>query len=382
MASAAPSLRSQTGNARSLTARGLDADTLARRAGQRRRTLALHVASYALGGAILLLYVQTGVIDLNVPVAFFFAGTLVTSGFLVLSEQHINDHFDDHFMTTFLVAAHIAVQLAFMIVAPAIGFAFLGVLFLIFSYGALRMTPRQLGAAWTFTSVALIPSFLIYRLPLGLPVGSDLERLAALLVFTSTIGQCVFVGLYGSSLRNQLYNNGIALKLAYKRIEELAELDELTGAYNRRCVMRLLSEELARAQRLQHPCAIALIDLDWFKRINDSFGHPTGDEVLKTFAITMFANIREIDKFGRYGGEEFLLVLPETTQQAATRMLERLRLIVSDLDWSAFSPDMTVTISAGVASLQPGESPESLLARADHALYAAKGGGRNRIAIA
>ena len=84
--------------------------------------------------------------------------------------------------------------------------------------------------------------------------------------------------------------------------------------------MRMLDEEIARAGRSGSPCSIALIDLDWFKRINDAFGHPTGDEVLRTFAITMFANIRSVDRFGRYGGEEFLLVLPDMdTEQRRAR---------------------------------------------------------------
>ena len=130
------------------------------------------------------------------------------------------------------------------------------------------------------------------------------------------------------------------------------------------------------------PCSIALIDLDWFKRINDTYGHPTGDEVLRTFAITVFANIRGIDKFGRYGGEEFLLVLPDTPGEGAARILDRLRAIIADLDWSAFSPGMQVTISAGVATLKPNETPDIILARADSALYAAKARGRNRIASA
>ena len=89
--------------------------------------------------------------------------------------------------------------------------------------------------------------------------------------------------------------------------------------------MRMLDDEIARAQRTKTPCSIALIDLDWFKRINDAYGHPTGDEVLRTFAITVFANIRTIDRFGRYGGEEFLLVLPDTPGDDAARILDRLR---------------------------------------------------------
>jgi diguanylate cyclase (GGDEF)-like protein len=144
----------------------------------------------------------------------------------------------------------------------------------------------------------------------------------------------------------------------------------------------MLDDEIIRTQRTKAPCSIALIDLDWFKRINDTYGHPTGDEVLRTFAITVFANIRTIDRFGRYGGEEFLLVLPDTENDAAIRMLDRLRAIIADLDWSAFSQGMQVTISAGVATLRPDETEDLFLARADSALYAAKAKGRNRIANA
>jgi len=179
-----------------------------------------------------------------------------------------------------------------------------------------------------------------------------------------------------------LYDRSFELKEAYRRIEELAEVDELTGSLNRRCIMRMLDEEVSRAQRTKAPCSIALIDLDWFKRINDTYGHPTGDEVLRTFAITVFANIRNFDRFGRFGGEEFLMVLPDTSQEAAQRILDRLRAIVADLDWSALSPGMRVTVSAGVATLKSDDTPDTVLARADGALYEAKAQGRNRIVSA
>jgi diguanylate cyclase len=200
--------------------------------------------------------------------------------------------------------------------------------------------------------------------------------------FIVTIGRCMFLGIFSSSLKASLYQSGLKLKEAYKRIEELAELDELTGSFNRRCIMRMLDEEIARSARSGSSCSIALIDLDHFKRVNDSYGHPTGDEVLRTFAITMFANIRSVDRFGRYGGEEFLLVLPDMPNEGAGRAMDRLRAIVADLDWSAFSPGMKVTLSAGVATLKPNETTDSFLARADTALYTAKAQGRNRIAQA
>jgi diguanylate cyclase (GGDEF)-like protein len=244
------------------------------------------------------------------------------------------------------------------------------------------MTSRQAVITWTLTMIGLAPIFLLTSTPIGLPVATQTERVAALLSYVLTIGQCAFVGLYGSTMRKMLYNRSFELKAAYKRIEELAELDELTGASNRRCIMRMLEEEIARSVRDGSPCAIALIDLDWFKRINDAYGHPTGDEVLRTFSITMFANIRSVDRFGRYGGEEFLLVLPDMDAGQAVRALDRLRAIIADLDWSAFSPGMKVTMSAGVAMLNPNETSDTFLARADSALYAAKAQGRNRIASA
>jgi diguanylate cyclase (GGDEF)-like protein len=361
---------------------GQPLDMLKRHVAHRRHTLTVQIVSYALGSAALLIYAHAGTISVLIPSAFFLSGAALIGFFAILSETQISDRFEDHYLTVFQVTGHVAIQLAFLLTVPEIGYAFLNVLFLIFGVAALRMTPLQAAIAWTLTAMAIAPIFLLTRIPIGLPVATSAERLAAALCFILTIGQCAFVGLYGDSLRKKLYKRGTELNEAYKRIEELAELDELTGSFNRRCIMRMLDDEIARAHRSKTPCSIALIDLDWFKRINDAYGHPIGDEVLRAFAITVFANIRAIDKFGRYGGEEFLLVLPDTPGDGAAHILDRLRAIIADLDWSAFSPGMRVTISAGVAMLNPNETPDTFLARADNALYAAKARGRNRIASA
>jgi diguanylate cyclase (GGDEF)-like protein len=349
---------------------------------QRRHTFAVQVLSYTLGAGALLVYSYAGTISLLIPAAFFLSGVTLIGIFVVLSETQFAERFEDHFLTVYQVGGHVLIQLGFLITAPEIGYAFLNVLFLIFAVASLRMTSLQALLAWTLITLGVAPIFVLSRIPIGMPVETGIERFAAALCFILTIGQCAFVGLYGESLRKKLYKNGLKLKDAYKRIEELAELDELTGSYNRRCIMRMLDEEIARGRRTQAPCSIALIDLDWFKRINDAYGHPTGDEVLRTFAITTFANIRTIDRFGRYGGEEFLLVLPGTPAEGAAQILERLRQIIADLDWSAFSPGMRVTISAGITALRPDETPDTFLARADGALYSAKAQGRNRIACA
>jgi diguanylate cyclase len=382
MSSAASSLQGQDSGSALALADGLPLDVLKRRAGQRRQMLAVQAVSCSLITLVLLIYCYAGAITIVIPAAYFVCGIALIGLFVVLSETHVNDRFEDHYLTIFQIGGHVALQLGFLLAAPEIGYAFLSVVFLIFGFGALRMTSRQATVAWSLTTIGLAPVFLFTSTPIGLPITTHIERIAAMLCFVLTIGQCAFVGLYGSSMRQSLYKRGFELKEAYKRIEELAELDELTGSFNRRYIMRMLDDEIARAHRSQAPCSIALIDLDWFKRVNDAYGHPTGDEVLRTFAITVFANIRNTDRFGRYGGEEFLLVLPDTANDVAARTLDRLRAIIAELDWSAFSPGMRVTISAGVATLKPVESADTFLARADKALYAAKARGRNRIASA
>jgi diguanylate cyclase (GGDEF)-like protein len=382
MSSTASLLQGQGSDGALARTAGLPPDVLVRRVGQRRQMLIVQAASYSLITLVLLTYCYAGTISTIIPSVYFLSGIGLIGFFVVLSEAHVNDRFEDHYLTIFQVGGHVALQLVFLLAAPEIGHVFLSVLFLIFGFGALRMTSRQATIAWTLTTMGLAPVFLLAGASIGMPITTHAERLAAMLCYVLTIGQCAFVGLYGSSLRKILYNRSFELKEANKRIEELAELDELTGSFNRRCIMRMLGEEISRAHRTKTPCSIALVDLDWFKRINDTYGHPTGDEVLRAFAITIFANIRNIDRFGRFGGEEFLLVLPDTPDDAAARTVDRLRAIVADLDWSAFSPGMRVTVSAGIATLRPDEMPDTFLARADDALYEAKARGRNRIASA
>jgi diguanylate cyclase (GGDEF)-like protein len=356
--------------------------SLTRRAARRRQMLGLVGISYVIDAMILMLYGYGGTIPMAIGPAFAACGLTSIAGFIALSEAGVNDRFKDHYFMMPQACIGVAIILTFMFLAPQAGVLFLCSLFVVFAFGSLRAKPRHTAIIWTATALTLAILFLLTDKPVAMPHRTYLERVATMLVLVLGFGRCMFVGIFSSSLRESLYTSGVKLKEAYRRIEELAELDELTGSFNRRCIMRLLDDEVSRAQRSGASCSVALIDLDWFKQINDTFGHPTGDEVLRTFAITMFANIRGIDKFGRYGGEEFLLILPDTTDEAAARILDRLREIIAGLDWSAFSPGMAVTISAGVAMLNRDETPDAILARADSALYAAKERGRNRIARA
>jgi diguanylate cyclase len=358
------------------------AETLGRRAKQRRQIQGMIGVSYVLDAGILLIYASAGTVPVWVGPAYALCGLALMAITVLLSEIGFNERFKDHYLVAPGSSANMVILLTFAYIAPEVGVMFLCSLFTVFSFASLRSTPIQTGMLWTAMALGLAGLFLLTDKPLAMPHGGHLERFATMTTFIVTIGRCMFLGIFSSSLKASLYQSGLKLKEAYKRIEELAELDELTGSFNRRCIMRMLDEEIARSARSGSSCSIALIDLDHFKRVNDSYGHPTGDEVLRTFAITMFANIRSVDRFGRYGGEEFLLVLPDMPNEGAGRAMDRLRAIVADLDWSAFSPGMKVTLSAGVATLKPNETTDSFLARADTALYTAKAQGRNRIAQA
>jgi diguanylate cyclase len=344
--------------------------------------LILQAISYALGDIIVWVYAYAGTIPIIIPVMFFICGMGLTGLFAVLSEISFGDRFEDHFLTTPQAATNIMMQLGFLLAAPQVGFLFLTVVFVIFGYAALRMTSREAVILWGITGVGVTGIFYCLKEPIAVPMGSTPEWLAAACSFLLTIGQCAYLGYFGNSMRKRLHQRTIELKVANRRIEELAQLDELTGLQNRRSIIQTLNDEIARSQRSSFPCSVAIIDLDFFKRINDQFGHAAGDEALRTFAISIFANIRTIDKLGRYGGEEFLLIMPDTAKDQAVRTLDRLRSIVSELDWAAISGKMSLTMSAGICAVRRDDSAADLLARADVALYRAKDAGRNRVIAA
>ena len=353
-----------------------------KRARLRRPMYVAQLLSFVLDAGILAAYYLAGTTDASIGWFYLVAGAGWTGITLALSEAHFNDRFSDHYLTVPQSLGTITIQLIAIYLAPEIGIYFVSVMFIILGFGALRMSASQARVVWTYAAVGLTILFGWTDRPVAIPMGTPIERDLALLCFVTALGRCAFTGLYGTSLREALYKRGNELKAAHARIEELAQIDELTGLLNRRYIMKALDEEIARVQRTREPCSIAIIDLDFFKRINDGFGHPTGDEVLRGFAGTVAASMRAVDKLGRYGGEEFLLILPGAAQDQAVAVVDRLRQSVADIDWNSISGDLRVTISAGVADIRAHEAPENILTRADLALYRAKDAGRNRVMAA
>lgn len=169
--------------------------------------------------------------------------------------------------------------------------------------------------------------------------------------------------------------------LLYQEVQRLANHDALTGCYNRRHFMNLAEQEFQRAVRYKHPLAFLMFDIDHFKRFNDRYGHPAGDQLLCALVNLCQSSLRAVDSLGRYGGEEFTILMPETSREAALQAAERLRRSVAAMPLDFLPEETHVTISLGVAGYDPdANSPDSLdllIKQADDALYAAKAAGRD-----
>lgn len=166
------------------------------------------------------------------------------------------------------------------------------------------------------------------------------------------------------------------------RLRSMAMSDALTGVPNRRQILGIAGMEISRARRYGRPMSLLLLDIDHFKTINDVHGHAVGDEALVHLASVGSGALRESDTLGRTGGEEFVVVLPETPAEGALVVADRLRQIIATTPAPTASGPLTMTLSIGVAEVSRGESIDAVMQRADQAMYAAKESGRNRCCVA
>ena len=182
------------------------------------------------------------------------------------------------------------------------------------------------------------------------------------------------------------HETGLAVDnaLLFEKTKQLAARDELTDLYNRRYCLQFLKSEIERSKRYENPLSIVMFDVDHFKAFNDTYGHQTGDKILRTVALYLLSASRESDIIGRFGGEEFLVILPETPAEGAKEYAERVRLSIEEFgktNAEGFG-QTNLTISAGVAGYNPNwNTLESFLELADQALYSAKRNGRNQVAV-
>jgi len=269
---------------------------------------------------------------------------------------------------------------AYAITGPARG-AVLAILVLVLAYSMFSLTPRQARGLALFTLIvlALTMAWKSHADALRYPFWVELIHLAfGVIVLLGVSALSVRMG----ALRERLRKQKQALEASLEQIRVLATQDELTGLVNRRHMMVMLRAEQARQQRNGQAMSVVLLDLDHFKHINDSFGHQTGDAVLRAFAGGVSSGLRVSDVLARWGGEEFLLMLPETGQKDALHCVQRMRDALARVDFDAIASGLQLTFSAGLASCEPGESIEAVIELADQALYRAKRAGRNCIVSA
>lgn len=284
-----------------------------------------------------------------------------------------------------LVQSFIALglMLGTCLVAPRLTLLMMMTVVVVVSTGSLRLPGRATAVLLLGATGGLLFTLQWQTGPLLPPLDDWVQRLLAAVFVLWTIAKGASTSFVGAQWRLQLSDSHNRLAEALATVEELASVDALTGLPNRRSILASLDAEMERMHRSKVRFSVGMVDIDHFKRINDSHGHATGDAVLTAFGRIVHETLRDNDRLGRYGGEEFLLVLPGPVDaEGAHRLGERLRRRVQEHDWTALAPGLQVTASFGMAVAHHGESPPELLARSDRSLYEAKAAGRNRVVVA
>lgn len=301
-----------------------------------------------------------------------------------LLRSGINKKFADPSLTFFQIAVPAVLGLYIMFHAGAARSAFLLLGVTMFAFGMFRFKIKE------FISLALFILcgyfLLIVLLYQYAPSSVDLRlELVLWLAFAVTLVQFSFLaGTIGELRRKvrdknlELAKQNAELEIALQRISDMAIRDELTGQYNRHYLMERIAEETQRCARYGSSLSLCMVDIDFFKKVNDTHGHLAGDEVLRKVATAAASALRTTDFLGRFGGEEFVIALTNTPIEGAMTIAERVREKISSLEFPEIDGQFRVTISVGVAEHDRRVAAAETMKRADEALYQAKEGGRNR----
>lgn len=359
------------------------ADRISRDQKLRLRRLAMSFASYLVTFSIVVYCWVQGMIPLQVAAEFLAFALLINGTVWYLIRSGRNLKFRDPSMT----AAQMVVSLlpalwvmAFLDAGQARA-VFLLIAIVPMLYGILALTTRQfiVVGIWFFALYGTLHLGLwLYRPGV---LNSDLEILQTV-AFALVMAEITIIEGFISGLRGKLRQRNRELGEAMEQIQELVNVDALTGVYNRRRLFEVISEERNRYTRVPGSFSLCLMDIDHFKEVNDTYGHQAGDAILQEVARSVADGLRAIDCFGRYGGEEFLLVLPQTPLEGARIKAERVREAIASLRFPDIGDNFQITVSVGVAEYHHNESTDETLLRADQALYAAKDDGRNNVKLA
>lgn len=282
-----------------------------------------------------------------------------------------------------VLLALVGVEWGYLITGPLRSVALFPLL-LIFTFGAFSLTWRKIAALTVLTLGSLLGTIASLHIASGAEAWSlhnpDLRLdVVNFMMISIMLPALSWLAARLSALRTRLNAQRAALTEALREVQRLATHDALTGLCNRRYMEQRLAEEQSRCERQALPFSIALIDLDHFKRINDAHGHAGGDRVLQAFAVETQRLMRTCDLIARWGGEEFLVLLPGTDAIQARDCMERL--LQGVLAMPHPEAERPLSFSAGVTEYRNGETIAQTVARADQAMYAAKNAGRTRVLL-
>jgi diguanylate cyclase (GGDEF)-like protein len=244
------------------------------------------------------------------------------------------------------------------------------------TFAMLSLSPKQtqrMGTA-TLASILCTSALMSWLKPAEFPWRHEVLHMGIALAILPVM---LMAAVWVSRMRENLSAQNDKLLTMTAKLELLVQRDELTSLYNRRHMVAVMQAECKRAERTGTPLSVAMLDLDHFKRINDTLGHQVGDQVLQAVAKAASLRLRSTDVLARWGGEEFLLLMPATTATEATFAVARIRQALAQLDLHMAGQPLGITFSAGLTEWQAGESMDQMLERADQLLYRAKHRGRN-----
>ena len=344
----------------------------------RLRRFFISLAIYALNISISYFAYWAGIVDLQVLYGFWIISLAINIILYTAFRVGLNLQMSDPSLTSIqMCAANLVVMYGIYYGYEVRGFLF-SMYILILLFGIFRLYTRQFLFVSAFALMTYGVDIILLNFFHSQAINLKIEffqwfGLAIVLISVSIIGGNI------SSIRRELSVSRKKLQSSLTVIREMAIHDDLTGFYNRSHLMDIIETEINRSVRTGSVFSLVMIDIDKFKKINDTYGHQIGDQVLRTFAAVIRSILRKTDFCGRYGGEEFLVVLTQTDLQAANVFAERIRECVENSFFPDLGPNSRVTVSLGLAQHRMEENVEKTISRADDALYRAKNGGRNRV---
>ena len=342
------------------------------------RRFFMAVAVYALCAALAYISYLAGFMEWEAIAGFLIMIPIINISLYIFFRTGLNLKMADPSLTAIQMSAAILLVMYGLYFANESRGVLLLIYIIILLFGIFRLNTRSFLYLSVFTLLTYGGDIaLLHRLrPQGVNFHIEYLQwivLALVLIAFSTLGGHI------SSLRQNLSISKSKQAKYIETIHEMAIRDELTGTYNRRHVLELLDFEKNRSSRGGGIFCLAMLDIDHFKNVNDMYGHLTGDAVLRAVAIIIDKNLRQTDICGRYGGEEFLIVLTQTDIKGALICAERMRTNIENAIFPDIGPHFKVTVSIGLSEYRMREDVEKIISRADEALYLAKNGGRNRV---